>query len=193
MKTQVLLLTFPGACRTLVNDPGQPRQLLDAATRMKILFASSEAHPLIKTGGLADVAGSLPQALRALGQDLDRAQRLAQADGLCSRYRAPNDYAWLATHAIRHEDDVLSDSPRQLLALMESAGAFRHDRRWRKLLETYRAASLIDITRAECLEHARIAAAPVSAADISSPGLSGPQLGAAIRERRIEAVKEVLA
>jgi tRNA nucleotidyltransferase (CCA-adding enzyme) len=131
--------------------------------------------------------------LRALGQDLDRAQRLAQADGLCSRYRAPNEYAWLATHAIRHEDDVLSDSPRQLLALMESAGAFRHDRRWRKLLETYRAASLIDTARAERLEQARTAAAPVSAAYISSPGLSGPQLGAAIRERRIEAVKEVLA
>ncbi|PVV20342.1 MAG: starch synthase [gamma proteobacterium symbiont of Ctena orbiculata] len=36
---------------------------------MKILFASSEATPLIKTGGLADVAGSLPTALNHIGQD----------------------------------------------------------------------------------------------------------------------------
>ncbi|HEB55114.1 MAG TPA: glycogen synthase GlgA [Gammaproteobacteria bacterium] len=36
----------------------------------RILFASSEAYPLIKTGGLADVAGSLPRALLSLKQDI---------------------------------------------------------------------------------------------------------------------------
>ncbi len=36
----------------------------------KILFVSSEVHPLIKTGGLADVAGSLPLSLAQLGQDI---------------------------------------------------------------------------------------------------------------------------
>lgn len=36
----------------------------------KVLYITSEAFPLIKTGGLADVAGSLPIALTALSQDM---------------------------------------------------------------------------------------------------------------------------
>lgn len=35
----------------------------------RLLFATSEARPLIKTGGLADVSGALPAALRGLGVD----------------------------------------------------------------------------------------------------------------------------
>jgi starch synthase len=37
---------------------------------MKILLAASEVVPFAKTGGLADVAGALPRALRALGHDV---------------------------------------------------------------------------------------------------------------------------
>jgi len=38
--------------------------------RRKILFVTSEAHPLIKTGGLGDVSGALPAALKELNQDV---------------------------------------------------------------------------------------------------------------------------
>jgi starch synthase len=37
---------------------------------MKILFVCSEVSPLVKVGGLADVTGSLPKVLRALGHDV---------------------------------------------------------------------------------------------------------------------------
>jgi starch synthase len=38
--------------------------------KMKILFATSELAPWVKTGGLGDVAGALPAALRAQGMDV---------------------------------------------------------------------------------------------------------------------------
>jgi starch synthase len=38
--------------------------------KLKILFVSAEVSPFAKTGGLADVAGSLPKALAAAGNDV---------------------------------------------------------------------------------------------------------------------------
>ena len=37
---------------------------------MKVLFVSPEVSPLVRTGGLGDVVGSLPVALRAIGVDV---------------------------------------------------------------------------------------------------------------------------
>lgn len=43
------------------------RRLMD---KLNILIAASEVVPFAKSGGLADVAGALPKALRALGHDV---------------------------------------------------------------------------------------------------------------------------
>jgi len=40
------------------------------AAPLKVLFVSSECAPFAKTGGLADVVGALPIALRRLGVDV---------------------------------------------------------------------------------------------------------------------------
>jgi starch synthase len=65
-----LLDVIPGMLHpcAFLNPPSLP----DAtqAIVMKILFASSEAHPLIKTGGLADVSASLPRAIANLHHDI---------------------------------------------------------------------------------------------------------------------------
>lgn len=44
----------------MANDPEQ----------LKVLYLSAEVVPFAKTGGLADVAGALPMAIRALGNDI---------------------------------------------------------------------------------------------------------------------------
>jgi len=73
---------------------------------MKILFATSEIFPLIKTGGLADVSCSLPRALRDLGQEVtvilpgyrSLRQKLGQPD---RRYRLQD--------AFLHQDITLAE------------------------------------------------------------------------------------
>ena len=43
---------------------------MSANPPLKVLYLSAEVVPFAKTGGLADVAGSLPKAIRALGHDI---------------------------------------------------------------------------------------------------------------------------
>ena len=64
---------------------------------MRLLFVVSEAFPLIKTGGLADVAGSLPEVLRQSGADV-RLLLPAYADLLAGLSEAPRQVAQLDLH-----------------------------------------------------------------------------------------------
>lgn len=71
---------------------------------MKILYAASEAVPFCKTGGLADVAGSLPPALAEQGAEtavilpLYRRVREKFADQLTFLCYDYVDLAWRHTY-----------------------------------------------------------------------------------------------
>jgi len=82
-----------------------------SAKNKKILFVTSEAHPLIKTGGLGDVSGALPLALKELKQDV-RLILPAYRDAI--RHGGPYTIASLVfqpdIHPIRLLEGRLADS-----------------------------------------------------------------------------------
>lgn len=74
----------------------------------KILFVSSEAQPLIKTGGLADVSGALPVALQAAGCDI-RLMLPAYAD-LLAKLGQPRSIASLRLPGLPGKVELLEDT-----------------------------------------------------------------------------------
>jgi tRNA nucleotidyltransferase (CCA-adding enzyme) len=128
--------------------------------------------------------------LHALGQGLPLERRIEQIRALCKRLRVPKEYSQLASCAVEQEQNAAGNKPDQILEFMEAAGAFRHTERWHRLLNVYEIAALIDHNKAEALEDARIHCAEVNAAQIDKPDLSGPALGAAIRARRVEIIRD---
>jgi starch synthase len=86
---------------------------------MNILFATSEIAPWVKTGGLGDVAGSLPPALRALGLDVrvlvPRYPALAEAFPAAREIARPHWLGGLLPHAVILEAHAPDGTPLWLL------------------------------------------------------------------------------
>ncbi|MGD8673263.1 MAG: multifunctional CCA tRNA nucleotidyl transferase/2'3'-cyclic phosphodiesterase/2'nucleotidase/phosphatase [Thiogranum sp.] len=129
----------------------------------------------------------------SLGEDLDTMQRLAQAETLCKRFRIPNDYTRLALLAIRMAEHIARNDAGSALDIMEASGAFRDTNRWNQLLDVYACCGRIDRSRAALLENARLNAAAIGATDVDGATLDGPAIGQAIREKRLQAIAQVVA
>ena len=71
---------------TLITQPMIDKLAL--MSELKVLSVASEIFPLVKTGGLADVAGALPAALAREGVEIAHAgPRLSGGDGQARRRR----------------------------------------------------------------------------------------------------------
>lgn len=84
--------------------------------RLKVLFVSSEVAPFSKTGGMADVAGSLPAALHKAGLDV----RVATP-----RYKSVIDFCKIKVNDIFGNEARLSDSVP--VYFIENDGYFMRD------------------------------------------------------------------
>jgi len=78
---------------------------------LNIVFIASEASPLAKTGGLADVAGSLPHALKHLGHDLTV---------IMPFYRSHLSKAGIASTPLNQEIEIWADGQQRICPLHET-------------------------------------------------------------------------
>ena len=100
---------------------GRHRQALRAGigVHLKVLFATSELAPLIKTGGLGDVSGSLPPALAGMGVEV---RVLVPAYPAVLQALQSNSAASLARDAVASIPALAAMPPAQLWAARSAQG-----------------------------------------------------------------------
>jgi tRNA nucleotidyltransferase (CCA-adding enzyme) len=120
--------------------------------------------------------------------------------GLCRRYRIPNDYQDLAVQVARHHGNCHRAQelrPGTLLDLLKAVDAFRRPERFQQFLLACEAdargrTGFEDraYPQAEFLRQALAAANRVQARELLAQGLSGEALGRALEDRRTQAIAE---
>lgn len=123
-------------------------------------------------------------------------------EAVCERLRAPSEYRALGVltaryHLHYHRAGELRAST--MLETLEALDAFRRPQRFAQFLLACEADSRgrpgyedRDFEQPRIMRRAFAAAAAISAADVAAEGLEGPAIGAAIRARRLEAVRDAL-
>ncbi len=107
---------------------------------MKVLYAAAEMYPLVKVGGLGDVAGSLPAALLAEGIDVTvvlPAYSFLGEEGFKVMYRAEG------FHFLRSDDFAVPVVMIRMEGMFEGDGAYDGEELWKRFDRFSRGASVL--------------------------------------------------
>ena len=141
-----------------------------------------------------------PVRFAALACDMDNLHPGSLDDealaSFCDRYRVPNACRELARLALQQRQRLQTAttlSAEALLALLNSVDAFRRADRFAELLLVCAADAAAGQRKfnSDYLQQALAAAQSVSAGDLQQQGLSGKEIGRALQQQRIEAIKHV--
>ena len=132
--------------------------------RMKILSVTSEIYPLIKTGGLADVTGSLPKALAPLGIETTSLvpgypkvmQQLGQATTLMEFEDLLGEKATLRHGHVEGLDLLVLDAP----ALYNRPGGPYVDQHGKDHPDNWKRFAVLSLAAAEIAGHVVMDAVP---------------------------------
>ena len=130
--------------------------------------------------------------LLSLASDSTSKQRQQIAASICSRIKTPNEYRELAIRTIQLEHLANSSTAEQLSELLESSGAYRDIDRWELLLDVFEFSQRIDKQQHELLNELQRLTVQISASDITIEGLKGPEIGQAIRNKRLKLIQNHL-
>ena len=198
------------------DNPAQFFKVLAACDALQILFPGFTAlqkDNTADTHGQADL--TLPVLQQAVTQSDDIAIRFAalvcdldqgMAGGLkpealsalCDRHRIPNACRELAVMALQQRGNVQAASSlaaAQLLDLLTALDAFRRPERFDQLLTVCAADARTHehSFNGACLQKSLAAARAVRADELQQQGLSGKEIGAALQQKRISAIADMLS
>jgi tRNA nucleotidyltransferase (CCA-adding enzyme) len=198
------------------DNPAQFFMVLAACDALQILFPGFTAlqkDNTADTHGQADL--TLPVLQQTVTQSDDIAIRFAalvcdldqgMAGGLkpealsalCDRHRIPNACRELAVMALQQRGNVQTASSlaaAQLLDLLTALDAFRRPERFDQLLTVCAADARTHehSFNGACLQKSLAAARAVRADGLQQQGLSGKEIGAALQQKRISAIADMLS
>lgn len=140
------------------------------------------ADSALRRAATLNSAGEVRFATLLAGTDM------ARVDLLCAQWKVPNSYAELARFGIAPLAQALQlHDPQQVVELFERCDALRRPDRFRDFIALCDAEGCSTATL-QRLQRALQAGSAVTTAELIASGLQGEQLGAALKQKRREAI-----